>query len=174
MSSKSLSVAVLLCGAAAGLPAATLIGQDPPSNVIVYAGGLEWVYAAPCAPNGCGTITLHHGFRLPTNSEWLSSFADLNDLYTQFSTPSQKCAAPYFSNQYDHCDFVDVSGGYVYDSPFAPDDYHRFNDYADTFLVRGEGSQIPEPQAWLLIGSGLAGLALLGRRRRGRAGSARR
>lgn len=169
--SKALSVVGLLCAAAVGLPAATLIGQDPPSNVIVYAGGLEWVYAAPCAPNGCGTITLHHGFRLPTNTEWLSSFTDLNDLYTQFSTPSPKCASTYFSNQYDHCDFGDVSSGYVYDSPFAPDDARRFNGLAETFLVRGEGGEIPEPQAYLLIGSGLAGLALLWRRRRVLAGS---
>ncbi len=116
-------------------------------------------------PNGCGTITLHHGFRLPTNSEWLNSFTNLSDLYNQFSTPSAKCAAPYFSNEWDHCDFSDLQIGYVYGSPFAPDDSHRFDGYGETFLVRGEGGEIPEPHAWLLIASGLAATALLRRRR---------
>ncbi|MGQ9919379.1 MAG: PEP-CTERM sorting domain-containing protein, partial [Bryobacteraceae bacterium] len=64
--------------------------------------------------------------------------------------------------------------GYIFDSPFAPDDNHRFSGFSETFLVRGEGGEIPEPQAWLLIGSGLAGLALLSRRRSLLARSTRR
>jgi hypothetical protein len=144
-----------------------MIGIDPPANVIVNAGGLEWVYAAPCAPGGCGTITLHHGFRLPDQSEWLSSFTGLSDLYNQFSTPSPKCATPYFSDNWDHCDFGDLSLGYVYNSPFAPDDFHRTHPLSETFLVRGEGGggEIPEPASYWLIASGLSAVALLRRKR---------
>jgi hypothetical protein len=159
--------AALLVAAAIAAPAATMIGIDPPPGLIVYAGGLEWVYAAPCAPNGCGTITLHHGFRLPDQSEWLSSFTNLSDLYNQFSTPSDKCASPYFSNEYDHCDFTNLFDGYVYNSPFAPDDGHRFASFSETFLVRGEGGggEIPEPASYWLIASGLSAVALLRRKR---------
>lgn len=121
------------------------------------------MYAAPCAPNGCGTITLHHGFRLPTSSEWTSSFTNLIDLYAQFSTPSQKCAAPYFSNEWDHCDFGDTFLGYVYGSPFAPDDSHRYDYASETFLVRSAGAEIPEPAAFVLLGSGLLAVAMLRR-----------
>ncbi len=157
---------LLLAAAALTAPAASMIGIDPPSNVIVYAGGLEWVYAAPCAPNGCGTITLHHGFRLPTSSEWTSSFSNLSAMYTQFTTPGQKCASPYFSDQYDHCDFGDFQRGYVYNSPFAPDDAHRFHAASETFLVRGEGGgEIPEPASYLLTAVGLSAVALIRRRR---------
>jgi hypothetical protein len=154
--------ATLVAAGSMTASAAALIGIDPPSNLIVSAGGLEWVHAAPCAPGGCGTITLHHGFRLPTDSEWLSSFTDLNDLYTKFSTPIPlgKCAAPYFSDQWDHCDFGDVQLGYVYNSPFAPDGLHRFAGISETFLVRGEGGEIPEPATYVLVGAGLAAVGL--------------
>jgi len=164
---RLVAAALLLCAAAFTASAASMIGIDPPSSVIVYAGGLEWVYAAPCAPGGCGTITLHHGFRLPTTSEWTSSFSNLSDVYNQFSTPSQKCASPYFSNQHDHCDFGDTQQGYVYDSPFAPNDSYRYASWAETFLVRGEGGQIPEPATYMLVGVGLSAVALIRRRRAG-------
>ncbi|MGB9609556.1 MAG: PEP-CTERM sorting domain-containing protein [Bryobacteraceae bacterium] len=167
-----MKITILLAGLVAACSmtasAAALIGIDPPSNLIVSAGGLEWVYAAPCAPGGCGTITLHHGFRLPTDSEWLSSFTDLNDLFTKFGSPSPgKCAAPYFSDQWDHCDFGDLQSGYVYNSPFAPDDAHRLEPNGETFLVRGEGGEIPEPATYALVGAGLAGVMV--RRKRARA-----
>lgn len=158
---------LLLSASAVLAPGATLIGQDPPPSVIVYAGGLEWVYAAPCAPGVYGTITLHHGFRLPASSEWTSSFTDLSDMYNQFNTPSQKCAATYFSNEYDHCDFGNFQSGYVYDSPFAPDDAHRYSSWSETFLVRGAGGEIPEPASYVLLGSGLIAVAVLRRRRAG-------
>ncbi|MFZ5928527.1 MAG: PEP-CTERM sorting domain-containing protein [Acidobacteriota bacterium] len=161
-----LAASLLLVAAAFTAPAASMIGIDPPSSVVVFAGGLEWVYAAPCAPSGCGTITLHHGFRLPTTPEWTSSFSDLSDMYTQFSTPNGKCASPYFSDQYDHCDFGDLQLGYVYGSPFAPDDGHRFHPLSETFLVRGEGGgEIPEPASYLLTAIGLSAVALIRRRR---------
>ena len=37
------ATAVLAAGQASAL---ALLGQEPPSNLIVQAGGLEWVYAA--------------------------------------------------------------------------------------------------------------------------------
>lgn len=159
--------AALLAATCLTAPAASMIGVDPPASVIVYAGGLEWVYAAPCAPGGCGTITLHHGFRLPSQPEWLSSFTNLSDMYNQFSTPSQKCAAPYFSNQWNHCDFGDFQSGAVYDSPFASSDFYRSHPASETFLVRGEGGEIPEPSTYLMVAAGLGAAALLRRRRAG-------
>ncbi|GIU79140.1 MAG: hypothetical protein KatS3mg005_2378 [Bryobacteraceae bacterium] len=165
MKLRLLAAALLICVAAFTASAASMIGIDPPSSVIVYAGGLEWVYAAPCAPtNGCGTITLHHGFRFPTQLEWTSSFSDLSQMYALFTTPSEKCAAPYFSDQWDHCDFADFESGYVYGSPFAPNESYRSNTYSETFLVR-EGGEIPEPASYFLVAAGLSAVALIRRKR---------
>ncbi len=165
MKFRLLAAALLICVAAFTASAASMIGIDPPSSVIVYAGGLEWVYAAPCAPNGCGTITLHHGFRFPTQPEWTSSFTNLSQMYSLFTTPSEKCAAPYFSDQWNHCDFSDFESGYVYGSPFAPNDALRFNYYAETFLVREGGGEIPEPASYFLVAAGLSAVALIRRKR---------
>ena len=138
-----------------------------PASLIVNAGGMEWVYAAPCAGagNSCGTVTLSNGFTFATDAQWNVSFASLSALSAAFTG---KCAAEYFSNLHNHCDFNDITLGYVWNSPLAPSLSQRNASTSETFLVRGRVAEVPEPASLGLLGLGLAGLALA-RRRKSRA-----
>lgn len=88
-----------------GILAASMIGQPVPASVIVVHNGLEWVWASPCALNGCtaGIDVGHDDFRFATVAEWaLRPSAD------QFRNPD-KCASPWFDFTHNHCDWADAS-----------------------------------------------------------------
>ncbi len=159
MLKKIAAVALLAATAftAQSASAAALLGQEPAPGVIVTRNSLEWVYASPCAPGGCSSILLHHGFRYATADEWTSSFANLADLVGAFTNPN-KCAATYFDRRWNHCDYGNLRSGYVWDSPFG-----RNISYGETFLVRGE--QVPAPAALGLLGLGVLGIAAARRRK---------
>ncbi len=145
-----------------------LLGQTPPANLIVQAGGLDWVWAAPCAPiqPSCdpGGVVFHDGFGIPTAAQWTNSWPSLAALVAAF-TPGggQLCASPYFSTSYSHCDSGDLIEGAIWHAP-APIGLEFTDDpAAESFLVRGAVAAVPEPAT---IGLVLTGLALAFRVRR--------
>ncbi|MBI5192284.1 MAG: PEP-CTERM sorting domain-containing protein [Nitrospirae bacterium] len=148
--------------------ALTMLGIDPPASLLVVRGGMEWAYAGPCAPvvPSCGVVSLHHGFAIPTVTQWTASFSSLSDFLTAFNIPGGPVpnAAPYFNTGYDHIDIGDAAAGYIWGSPFAPDLYHSSDPVAEAFLVRG-GHPVPEPASLLLVGFGLAGVAYFRRKK---------
>jgi hypothetical protein len=166
----TITLTILTMGLATSASALALLGQEPDPSLIVTAGGLEWVYAGPCAGEGssCGVVQLHHGFTFASDADWTASFASINDLVTAFTNPNQsvKCASTYFNTVYDHCDMSDTQSGYIWHSPLAPDASHRDNGASETFLVRGLIAQVPEPASLALLGIGLAGLGAMRRKQR--------
>jgi len=138
---------------------------DVPSNLIVNAGGMEWAWAAPCAPSApsCGAdLVMHDGWNLASASDFAASFTGFADVSAQFGAGTI-CASAYFNSGWSHCDNGDLLAGYLWNAPAAWNGVGQ-DYYDETFVVRG----VPEPETYALM---LAGLALVGfvARRRQRA-----
>src|SRR5664279_3593148 len=155
---KSLTVRLLIVLACLLVLAVGALA-DVPSNLIVNAGGLQWVWAAPCAPiepscNASGhDLTLAYGFTIPTTAEWLASFTDTAAVYTAFNiTNGFLCASSYFDSGWTNCDSGDMAAGYLWGAPLGIGNSDANNPASEALLVRGA---TPEPSSLALMGTGL-------------------
>lgn len=130
---KFLGAALLLT---AGWANAALLDEEVPENAYITINGVDWAWAAPCAPTApsCGVIDLSYqsqfGWRLPTAQELLNHpdamdfvFAGANVSQGGIAASGAKfqagappgdaaCAAPYFSTTHYHCDWSDGLNDY--------------------------------------------------------------
>ncbi len=155
----------------------------PDANVLTnYNGsGLDWVYAGPIATNEWGVGNIYapsyraaEGWRFATATEWETkplwtdfiqpgySTADVpaSDSYTDHA--KYKFASEYWGNFY-HVDLNDAAAGRVTNGL----DIGSLNGVYETWYVRDSdgAAPVPEPGTMILLGFGMAGLAIYGKRR---------
>jgi hypothetical protein len=86
------------------------LNEPVPAEMIVTKDGLEWVWASPCALNGCttGISVGKDGFNYATQAQWAQrpAIADFGVPKTS-PTSEGKCAAPWFDASFEHCDGTD-------------------------------------------------------------------
>lgn len=124
-----------------GLQMAASYGQPVPASVIVSYDGLEWVWASPCALNGCTPqLALgHEGFEYATAAQWARK-PPKHMFYG-------KCASPWFDIRYNHCDQIDLDRGSIgpyglwgsapqFGMPAGDDGTLEMHPVGETFLVR--------------------------------------
>jgi hypothetical protein len=117
--------------------AAPNFGDPVPASVIVTHNGLEWVWASPCALNGCTTGILigHDGFNFATVAQWA-----LRPPVLAFRSGDQNiCASPYFNKIWNHCDWDDIvriNYGSAPKGGLPTADGEPMDQFGETFLVR--------------------------------------
>jgi hypothetical protein len=84
---------------------AARLEESLPAEVIVRKGVLEWVWASPCALNGCtnGILLGRDGFGFATPQQFAK-----RPVLSEFRG---KCAARWFDKNWDHCHEASLDGG---------------------------------------------------------------
>jgi hypothetical protein len=176
-------IAVLSCVATQAHAAGITFDTAPPASVIILEGGLEWIWAAPCAThdpscgapgNPPGTFPIQ-GFREPTLEEWGNSWSNRAELLSRFIVGGAPiCGSPWLDSVHDHCDASDAQSGHIWHASVNGICDPSFFDgceasTTESFLVRGaeSPSAVPEPGTLILLGSSLVSLgATVWRRQR--------
>lgn len=169
---------VLALGTAVAVPQrseAQAFSPPLPADVFIHFNGLDWAWASPCRlgvlPSCVSGYVLVDGFRFATASEFAA-----RPSYTAFLRPdgSVRCASGWFntSPKYTHCDLVDAAGGLISSGPGNMGDHSGYfpgpdsEPVAETWVVRGQMSAVPEPGTIGLVGLGLGLVGIGGLRRR--------
>lgn len=175
--------AALLAAVAVNANAVPLATGALPANAFITFGGLDWVWASPCSPTGCGngqdaldlSVQGAFGWRLPTAAEFAarpqaSDFAfrganvpfggsDANGTSFGGAPSDAACGAAYFTaGFFNHCDYGDGNIGAIYGSANWANEPN-----VETWLVRGA---VPEASTWAMMIAGLAFTGLAMRRRK--------
>jgi hypothetical protein len=104
---------------------------------------------------------MHDGWNVADAADFSASFSGFDDLDNAFE-PGQLCASSYFDSGWSHCDYSDITAGYVFNNPWNAALANIDTD--ETFVVRAAVPSVPEPSSMLLIGCGF--LALVRRTRK--------
>lgn len=155
--------ACLFCSAS---PAAAAQNVPIPAEFFITVGGLDWAWASPCSATApsCGDTTLldyqgTQGWHLPTVGE----YAIRPDASAFGTSTNFKCATPYFSDTYQHCDYGDAVAGFVWDPSLGTSN----NGGTETWMVRGAlAAGVPEPGTWAMMLLGFGAIGFSFRRRR--------
>lgn len=190
---KFLIASAMVLGTAAAAPAAILDAPVPDNATFIDIGNnLQWAWGSPVAGDGSyggGAIDLSFqgplGWRMPTAADLLLQPTGLDFQFAGANVPlggsdpvsgalfefddalltgSAACAAPYFNNNFMHCDWGNAPGTLAGPQPWWPD--AGFDEFSESLVVRDYmATPMPEPAALGLIAIGAAGLAFARRRK---------
>jgi len=168
----------------AGTANAVIIDNSTPipdANILVNYNGLDWVYAGPIAPNEFGPGQIYEpsyrsgeGWRFATQAEWAVRpdwTAFIQPGFTTADVPAidgwsdhskYRFASEYWSD-FSHVDLNDAASGWLTNGF----DIGSLHSVYETWYVRDNGGSepVPEPSTMLLLGGGLAGLAIWRKRK---------
>lgn len=165
-------LSLLLALAPLGAEAALITGPVPDDKYITVAG-LDWAWASPASSFGGFDIDAPGGgWRIATPDE----FSDRPDAGDFVMDGELRCAAGYFTDSFNWCDFSDPIAGYI-TRDYVPNAGFGVNGIScnvvpcDIWVVRGEAageapaaSAIPAPATLALLTLGLIAVAPITRR----------
>lgn len=167
MSVKRVSAAA--CAAALTISSTTAsaasIDVPVPTNLYITVAGLDWAWASPCSPSGCGGIYGPLDMSYQSTQGWRVATAADFAFAPNWTDFGSRCATAYFYDYATHCDFSATPTDGIWNMPGTPQ-----MSYSDTWVVRGV-VPVPEPATWAMTLLGFGGIGFAMRRGRRRCGA---